>query len=113
MALNLERLRLRAAGRAEARDFAEMLSITDPESLAAFLDELNDLLKPPKSPEQVKKEQQTISQLSIMLIPRGVHMGKQFDEVPREYLHWWVSSSDEITKLIAEYLELTKGQDDV
>lgn len=110
--LNFERLKLRAAGRGQARSLRKSMSITDPEAIAAFLDEMNDLLKPLLPTVESCLDIPTIRQLSAIELPRGIHVGKRLDEAPRDYLHWWVTESDAITNDIARYLDLTKDQDD-
>lgn len=102
----------RLASRVLGRNFAkEVLLLVDfaanPEAVDAFLDELNSLRKKePITPQKKRK----LRELAATKLEFGIHAGVPLSDVPRDYLLWLQRSSEETTRLITEYLELTPNE---
>lgn len=110
--LNQERLARRVEGRKQAREILGLVNLDHPDKVDAFLDELRSALQPKEVEADEKTAKKRLRELAAIQLPRGVNQDKTLDEVPREYLHWWIEDGEEWATKIGEFLEATKHLDD-
>lgn len=106
-----DRIKLRGEGRKFARELLILIDLKDPESIDAFLDELRSTLQPVEVLAEVVGEARKISAMAAVRLPRGKHEGERLDDVPRDYLEWWIEDGRELNEKIAAYLAATKHLD--
>lgn len=111
-ASNIERLRRRLAGAAQAREVFGLLTLEDGDAINGFVDAVLGQFRPNET-EAAKAERSRarLSELAAVTLPRGIHADKRLDDVPREYLHWWIRDGEEWAEKIAAYLAATKHLD--
>lgn len=107
-----QRIQNRGAGRQQAKTILGVVDLPTPDHIDAFIDELESTLRPQRKAEELEKAQRKLSELLKWQMPFGIHNGKTLDEIPRDYLHWLSSSSEETKGIVDEYLEVTKCEDD-
>lgn len=115
--MDQERLRLRAEGRETARTVLEILGTPsihrDDPWAEAFVDELRSNLLTKRVKEEGIVRQRTLSALKEYVIQFGSHNGKCLDDIPRDYLEWLLSATEETREMVSQYLRLTATDDDL
>lgn len=113
--MNTERIRQRGQGRQVARSVLALLGdgeLNNPESIAAFLDELATTLQPSVVAEKKLSDQRKLSELAAKTLEFGSHAGERLDDIDRGYLHWLAGATEETLASITAYLEATKHLDE-
>jgi uncharacterized protein (DUF3820 family) len=105
------RLKRRVEGRKLAQAILELVTLVHQDEVDGFLDELRSTLQPKEVLSEVVAEQRKLSELSAVTLPRGIHAGERLDDVPRDYLYWWIEDGRELNERIDAYLAATKHLD--
>jgi uncharacterized protein (DUF3820 family) len=111
MGLDRERLARRVDGREQAKAIGGLVSLDHPDKVAAFLDELRTMFEPEAVLAEAVDDQRKLSELAAVRLPRGIHAGERLDDVPRDYLDWWIRDGEEWAEKIGGYLAATKHLD--
>lgn len=85
-----------------------MVTLDHPDKVEAFLDELRSTLLPKVVQAEAVQAQKKLSELAEVQLPRGQCMGQRLDDVPRDYLGWWLDDGRFWAERIAGYLNATK-----
>jgi len=107
-ALDPDRLKRRVDGREQAKAIIGLVTLDHPDKVEAFLDELRSTLIPAIVLDEVVDEARRLSALAALRLPRGIHTGERLDDVPREYLDWWIRDGEEWSDKIGAYLAATE-----
>ena len=106
--MDQERLKRRADGRKQAKAILELVTLDHSDKVESFLDELRSTLQPAEVLAEVVQDQKRLSELAAIRLPRGQHAGQRLDDVPREYLDWWIRDGEEWAERIGDYLKATE-----
>lgn len=101
-----DRIKSRIGGREAARELASLIEdhISDRDFMEACIKALRiraGLIDPVPKPEKPEP----IARLGATIVPFGKHIGKQFDEVPTDYLDWLCREQEEFYKTLRAYLK--------
>lgn len=109
--MDQERLKRRVEGRNQAKAILDLLTLDHPDKIAAFLDELRSTLQPVEVLSEVVADQKRLSDIAAVRLPRGRYEGERLDDVPRDYLDWWIRDGEEWAERIGAYLAATRHLD--
>ena len=112
--LDPTRLKSRIDGRNEAKAVIGLVTLENQHAIDGFFDELECHFRPKSQPteSEIKSSEKKLSQISNQSLSFGIHQCVPLSNVPRPYLHWLSSSSEETLNLVNEYLKLTESLDD-
>lgn len=112
--MDVDRLKRRVAGRQQAKDVIDILSLPHPDMVDGFLNEIASILKPVTAEDSAKsriEKQRVYAEFACHRLGFGKYKGVPLENVPRDFLEWLLESSEETVRMVGGYLESTEDCD--
>lgn len=106
--MDQDRLRRRVHGREQAKEIIAIVDFSNPDAIAAFIDEITCTLCPKETEAKRMDKQRQFSEFSNYVLTFGEHKGMRLENIPRWYLEWLADSSTETLEMVQGYLEATE-----
>lgn len=108
MHVDTEKVKQRVHGRNTAKSVLGLVDLDSIESKKAFIQELREQLLPEVVKQEKSERSLKAAEVLTTRMPFGIHAGETLENVPEDYLRWYLQETEEFTPKVAKCLELLK-----